>query len=204
MEASPGDEPHDPADRELRSLLWAGEHQLRVDERRRRHELERQACEASTVRGALSALAAAGTRVAVGTERSTLPPSQIVELGLDYVVLAADGVARLLPVASVASIQAVGRGGEPLADAGVRLDLTERLAELAALRLPVRVDAGAAGASGRLHQAGREVLVLRRDDGVDVVVSNRAVVVIEVPEAPEPVDQSSASPVLSPEPTTSG
>lgn len=205
MAATTDDEAPDPTDQELRALVLEEEHRRRVDERRRRHELRRQAEQSATLLGVIDALAAAGTVVALQTTTGTHPPSPIAEVGGDYVALHVGGSVRLVPAQAIVAARA-GSGRETAADRAtrpaIRLDLAERLAELASLGQVVHVDAGGRTevAAGRLRQANREVLVVQADDGHDTVVALPSVTSVGL----DPRDQSSASPPLSAEPTTSG
>jgi hypothetical protein len=204
MAATTGDDP-DPLDQELGDLVRAAEHVRWVQERRRRHELRRQADEATTLVGALGSLVGTGRMVIVSTRDGTHPPSAIVELGRDYLALRSGDQVRLVPLVAVAAIRAlatadalpVASGAPPL-----RLDLAERLAELAALRQQVRVEAGTAPSTveGRLRQASCEILLVQGDDGLDALIPIGAVTAVGL----SPCLHSSASPPLSAEPTTSG
>jgi hypothetical protein len=205
MAATTDDDALDPTDRELRALVLEEAHRQRIEERRRRHELRRQAEESVTLIGVFDALAASGAEVVLQTTSGSHPPAPIAEVGGDYVALHVGGSVRLVPARAIVSACAGGerpRTAVPPARTALRLDLAERLAELASLRQVVHVDAGGRTgvADGRLCQANREVLVVRTADGHDTVVALRTVTAVGLGAG----DQSSASPPLSAEPTTSG
>ncbi len=168
------DETNGPTDEELTDLLRSERHRALVDERRRRNGLRRQADESVGLLDVFGALAAHGAVVSVRTMAGPLPAATICDVGRDHVALRSAGpVVRLIPVGEIAAARRIGATRSPTvaASAEPKLELGERLRDLATRRANVRVIAAGEVITGRLRRVGLDVVVVEQDDGTDTFVT---------------------------------
>jgi len=177
------DETNGPTDHELAELIRAERHRAQIDERRRRNGLRRQADESVSLLDVLGALAAHGTQVTVHTKAGAQLAATICDLGRDYVALRSPGsLVRLIPTGEIVEARAIGAvaGARSAIRAEPRLELGERLRELADRRSVIRLTTRLGVVTGRLRRVGLDVLVVEQDDATDTFVALDALVEVVV------------------------
>ncbi len=148
--------------------------------RRRQHWLEQQAAEEGSLRGVLLDLGERTVLLAVSTIGGRTLRGTIARIGHDFVVLLApEGGRALVAIGAVTVVRPEpGSHPVPVGDRAVVVDtsLGAELSALAAERpwVSVRTRAGDA-VTGVLRGTGRDVLVLRGDDGEPAYVPLAAV-----------------------------